>query len=210
MKRYLKHRSRQWFGLAGCFCLLFGLAPQTGADDTKAGKEVFDTYSTGVGMAYPAAGAMFKVVGEFLELTGYFGSSPDLVAEAIKRINQRLDALETRMNALEGKVQQVQNEVFRNENLARIRLLRAHRNDLKKVLVRLAQRPTDKDTKVALAFDAQVIAEDFLVDKDLWQWNDLALKTHTWQGKKVEAGTMLAADFKPWPAMEDYTLALVT
>ena len=193
-----------------CLILLVFPLGQAQASDPKQGKEVYDTFTTAVSMAYPPAGAMFAVVGEFLELTGYFGKAQDPVAEAITRINQRLDALETRMSALEDRVRQLTSNQFRDENLARTRRLRDHRSKLLEVLDAFTQKPTDKSLIQYFLRQAQQVAADFLVDKDLWLWSDMALKDYTWQGQAVKAGDWLAPDFKPWPTMEFYTLSLIT
>lgn len=176
----MKLRSRMAMLLWSCLILQAFPLGQAEASDPKQGKEVFDTYSTGVGMAYPAAGAMFKVVGDFLEITGYFGNAPDPIGEAIKIINQRLDALETRMSALESKVQKLTNSVLRDENLARVRRLRDHRGKLQLVINALTQKPTDTNMKQQLVLQAQLVAADFLIDTDLWRWSDLALKDQAW------------------------------
>jgi hypothetical protein len=185
------------------------------ADDPKKGKEVFDDYSTAVGTANPIAGALFKGTGEFLNLVGYFGNGgaeADAVADAIKRINERLDAHDARLAALEIAVQKVENELFQTQNLARIRKLRDFKDRLHGILDRLQPASKDRNEKIALARDAQRIAEKFLfdVDKDLWIWSDLVLKAHSWEDSSMPAGKLLEPDFKPWPTLEYYTLALVT
>lgn len=178
-------------------------------EDAKNTEKLVDAYVTVMTMAYPPAGAALKAAKGMMSALGWF-DSPDLVAAALKVINQRLSDLETRMDALEKQVEQIKNELFRTQNLARIRQLRNHRRALQGVLVRLQQKPTDKSTKVALANDAQVVAEEFLVDMDLWMWSDLSLKTHRWDNQTVREGQMIPPDFKPLPAMEYYTLALAT
>jgi hypothetical protein len=192
--------------------LLAASLPATGA--AQQGKEIFDDYSTGVGAANPVAGALFKGTGEFLDLVGYFGSSSetDPVADAIKRINDRLDAHDARLAALETELQQVRNDQFKTDNLARVRQLRLFNDALHGILDRLQPASKDRNEKIALARDAQRIAEKFLfnVDRDLWFWSDLVVKDHSWQGTSMAAGTLLPPDFKPWPTLEYYTLALVT
>ena len=177
------------------------------ASDQARTEQVVDAYITVMTMAYPPAGAALAAAKGLMDMLGFF-DKPDLVGEAIQRINRRLDELEQRVNTLESRVQQLQNELLRTQNLERIRQLRAHRRALQGVMVRLQQRPTDRVTKVALAHDAQVVAEDFMVD--LWFWSDMALKDHRWGETSVRAGTMLPPDFKPMPALEYYTAALVT
>jgi len=174
------------------------------------GKEVFDSYSSAVGTAYPVAGALFKGTGEFLDLVGYFGKAADPVAYAIKRINERLDAIEARMAAAEAAVERVQNDLFRTQNLARIRKLRDFKDRLLGILDRLQPAGQNKNEMFALARDAERIAEKFLIDQDLWIWSDLVAKSHSWEDTLMEAGTLLDPGFKPWPTLEYYTLALVT
>lgn len=176
------------------------------------GKEIFDSYSSAVGTVNPVAAALFKGTGEFLDICGYFGKAADPVGDAIKRITERLDAIELRMTALEAAVKRVQNDLFQTQNLARIRKLRDFKDRLLGILDRLQPAAKDRNEKIALARDAQRIAEKFLfdVDKDLWIWSDLVMKDHSWQNKAMVAGQLLEPDFKPWPTMEYYTLALVT
>ena len=69
------------------------------AGEGQKGKEIFDSYGSAVGTVNPAAGALFKGTGVFLDLDGYFGKAADPVGDAIKRINERLDAIEARMAA---------------------------------------------------------------------------------------------------------------
>ncbi len=182
-----------------------------GLGGATEGKEVFDSYSSAVSGANPVAGALFKGTGDFLNLVGYFGKAGDPVGDAIKRINERLDAHDKRLSALEADVQKVQNELFRTQNLARLRKLRDFKDRLQGILDRL-QPARDRDEKLALARDAQRITEKFLfdVDRDLWVWSDLVLKDHSWKDTSMTAGSLLAPDFKPWPTLEYYTLALVT
>ncbi len=169
---------------------------QKGPDD---GKKVFDSYATVTTMIYPPAGTTFKVAGEMLELFGYFGSV-DPVGEAIQRINQRLDILERRVSDLEARVRAVENELFQTQNLNRVRLLRDKQGRLKLLLYKLRQKPTEKLDRLALAKEAQIIADGFLDDPDLWKWSDMREKD----------GNMLPADFKPLPALEYYVVSLVT
>src|SRR5260370_30055640 len=189
------------FGVLSCIVLL-PCAPRNvrAQDKTEDGKKVFDTYSTVVGMVYPVAGAMFKAAGEMLDTFGYFGNTVDPVGEAIKRINERLDILEKRVSGLETKVQAIENELFRKENLDRVRLLRSKQDALKLLAYKLQQKPTEKRDKLALAKEAEIIVSRFLDDPDLWNWSDM----------RGRDGAMLPPDFKPLPALEYYVVALVT
>ena len=205
---------RMRIGTISFLSLLIALTlPATGRG--QQGKEVFNDYSTSVAAANPVAGALFKGTGEFLDLVGYFGSgggAADPVADAIKRINERLDAHDARLAALETAVQKVQNELYQTQNLARIRKLRDFKDRLHGILDRLQPASNDRAEKIALARDAQRIAEKFLfdVDRDLWIWSDLVLNDHLWQDTPMPAGKLLEPDFKPWPTLEYYMLALVT
>ena len=95
-----------------CSCLI--LLPCTSANlraqnTPEDGKKVFSTYSTVVGMVYPAAGAVFKATGDMLDLFGYFGNGVDPVGEEIKRINERLGILDKRISDLENGLRRVEN-----------------------------------------------------------------------------------------------------
>lgn len=182
-----------------CLVLLPCVSIKVRAQQAEKGKKVFDTYSTTVGMAYPAAGAVFKATGEMLDLFGYFGKNADPAGEAIKRINERLDFLEKRVSDLETKVRAIENELFRTQNMTRVRLLRSKQDALKLLAYKLQQKPTEQGDKQALAKEAQIIAGGFLDDPDLWMWSDMREKD----------GAMLPADFKPLPALEYYVVALV-
>lgn len=204
------------FGFVACslatlaLILLPNTSQQAGPDDPKKAKEVFGNYATVVNTVNPVAGALFKGAKEFLDLTGYFGTAKDPIADAIKRINERLDAIDAKLAALETAVQKVQNELFRTQNLARIRKLRDFQDRLHGITDRLQPALTNRVEKIALANDARRIAEKFLIDEDLWIWSDFVLESHTWQDKAMTAGSLLDPEFKPWPTMEYYTLALVT
>lgn len=178
------------------------------------------------GAINPVAGAVVGKVFEIGEFVVFFGMDPEQ-PEVFKIINKRLDVLDKRMAAVEEAVANAQNEIYRNANLARVRELRRHQSDLRKLLFRLANQPTVKERK-ELANDAQLIAEEFLMDtgptaKDLWLWSDLALVDFVWKEpgfeefvvergapRVVKAGQLFPPDFKAWPAMEVYTLALST
>jgi hypothetical protein len=199
------------------------------AADPKKGKEVVDTYATVIGAANPAAGAAFKVFGEFLAVTGYFGSAPDPVAKAIALINQRLDALEARMTALEAAVERVRNDGYIRDNRARLRRLQDKSAELKRIAREL---PTaSKERRAALADAARDVADLLRDDDDLWLWSALVLKDHEWiwsdraltehdaqsqfaarpgLGTTVTAGLLLEPSFSPMPTLEVYGLALVT
>lgn len=197
--------------LAAFALLLLPRPASQAAEDRHRAKEITDKYATVGGAINPAVGVVFKVFGEFYDWAINFGrSEPDALAEAVKIINARLDALEARMTAVEDAVQKVQNDVFRNANLQRVRQLRAHRQVLLEVLVRLQQQPKDKDTRVVLAQKAGAIAEEFRADPDLWLWSDLVLADTAWSDRAVKAGQLLEPDFKPFPTMGYYTLALAT
>ena len=202
----MKHLRRQ-FILLICICLvLLPCAPMNvraqEEGQREKGKQVFDTYATVVGMVYPAAGVMYKVAGEMLDMFGYFGTDPDVVGEALKRINERLDILDKRVSNLEAQVQQVQNELFRTQNRDRIRFLKDRHQELQHLVDELREKPTDQARKRTLANDAQRIAGRFLDDPDMdvWKWNDLRQRDQA----------VLPADFKSLPALEYYVAALVT
>lgn len=210
----MKYKSRA-IGFLWCVLMTLAVPPdQAQAGNAKEGKEDYDSITSGVSVAYPAAGAMFAVVGEFLDLTGYFGNAEsgatDPIAAAITVINQRLAELERRMQNLEDKVQALKNDVRSDENLARVRLLRVHKNQLQKILTALARKPTDAGVKQDLVVEAQQVAADIRSDSDLWLWSDLVVKDVVWDGKAVKVGDYLNPDFKPWPVMEVYTLSLIT
>ena len=178
-----------------CLCLVFlpsaptKVTAQGGAGD---GKKVFDNYTTVTTMVYPPAGASFKIAKEMLDLFGYFGSSVDVVGEAIQRINERLTILEARVNDLEAKVRAVTNNLFQTQNLSRVRLLQAKQSALELLVYKLRLKPTDRREKLTLAKEAQILADGFLKDPDLWLWSDM----------REQDKNMLPADFKPLPAME--------
>ena len=197
----MKH-PRQLLFLFVCLCLIVpsGVPKKSRAQNSPDdGKKIFDTYATVTTMVYPPAGTAFKVAKEMLDLFGYFGSSVDAVGEAIQRINERLDILERRVSDLEARVLAVRNELFRTQNLSRVRLLRQKQDELKLLLYKLRQRPTERREKQTLAKEAEIIAGGFLDDPDLWLWSDM----------RVRDGNMLPADFKPLPALEYYVVALV-
>lgn len=189
--------------------LLASATPPARADDPKQAKQVVDTYVTAMSMAYPPAGAVFGAFEQFLDMTGYFGSSPDPVGEAISRINVRLDALEQRVSSLEAQLNQDRNERFRDENLARVRRLRDLKRELSGVLLTLGSKPADEAGKRNLALAIANIAGEFVTDRDLWTWSDLVVKDHVWDGQAVKAGQVLPPDFKPMPTMEYYAATLI-
>lgn len=184
--------------LAGCLVLTCSLDGSTQGQQ-QDGKKVVDSYATAVTAVYPAAGAVFKATAEMLDMFGYF-SHPDPVGDAIKLINQRLDVLERRVSDLETRMRALENELFRTQNMSRVRLLRSKQDSLKLLAFKLAQKPAEKRERQALAKEADIIANGFLEDPDLWKWSDLNLNDNK----------MSAPDFKPLPALEYYFVTLVT
>ncbi len=186
-----------------------GYNPQDKADLERTGKIA----AGAAGAIFPVAGpivAKFFEVGTFLVFLGQEPEQPEI----FKQINARLDALEMRLTAVEAAVDRNRTEIYKNANLARVREFRRFQRDLKGILFELGQQP-NKKAREALAYKAQLIAGEFLIDtgpaaRDLWMWSDLALEDHTWMGETVKAGRLYEPDFKPWPALESYSLALIT
>ncbi|MGH9931465.1 MAG: hypothetical protein ACREA9_19835, partial [Pyrinomonadaceae bacterium] len=169
------------------------------------GKKDYDKYTTVVGAAYPAAGAVFMATGEMLELFGYFGgtsSSSDPIGDAIKRINERLDVLEKRMKALNDLLQRLVNRQLLSENRERLRFLNDRHQEIQDLVDDLQAKPSEIGARRALANKAQRIAGRFLNDPemDIWKWSDMREKDQK----------LFPADFKSLPALEYYVLSVVT
>ena len=172
-------------------------------------EKLVDAYITAMTMAYPPAGGALAAAKGMMSTLGFF-SKPDLVGEAIRQINERLDALQGRVDKLEQTIVGTRNEGRENANLNNVRELRRYRDKLEDVLRGLGQKPTDQFAKDTLARDAMRVANALLEDRQLWQWSDKAIKDHTWDGEAVKAGTFLNRDFKPLPTLEVYQAALAT
>lgn len=184
-------------------------APQ--AATNHEAKEVTGKFATVGGAINPAVGVVFKVFGEFYDWAINFGlSDADPLGDAVKVINARLDALEARMAVLEKAIGEVQSDLFRTQNLARVRRLRDHESLLQGILLRLQQQPKDRDIRLQLALAAQKVADDFVIDPDRWLWSDMALADTAWEDRAIKAGQMFPPDFKPFPTMDYYTMALAT
>ena len=181
-------------------CAIVAPAQQKQQDNTAATTEqLIDVYISVMTMAYPPVGLALGAAKGLMGMMGFF-DKPDLVGEALKLLNERLTNLEKRVDGLEAQLRDVRNELFRTQNLARIRQLRNFQRDLQSLTFALRQRPTERATKLKLANDARLIADEFLTDSDLWRWNDV----------RRDNDQMLPADFKPLPALDYYVTTLVT
>src|SRR5262245_969530 len=191
------------------WCFVSTCIPSVKAQDdtTKQTEQLVDAYIGVMTMAYPPAGAALGVAKGLMGTLGFF-DRPDLVAEAIKLISERLVTLEKRVDDIEAQVTNLRSDIFRTQNLARIRELKNQQRELQSLVFKLSTRPTDRATKLSLVEDARLIANTFLEDKDLWLWSDLSVKDHTWHGRRIRAGEMVDADFKPLPALDYYVTAL--
>lgn len=177
------------------------------ASDPKNAERLFDAYTTVMTMAYPPAGGALKIAKEMLSALGFF-KSPDVVGEAMKKINERLDAIEARIDKLQNEIVSTRNEGRENANLENVRALRGLRENLEDILIKLGRKPTEQFEKDDLARQAERVANTLYEDVKLWEWSDQAIKDHNWEGKAVKAGTFLDRDFKPMPTLEIYEMAL--
>ncbi|RYX82287.1 hypothetical protein EON83_20045 [bacterium] len=208
-----QERRRKFCFLLSSVILISGtMGPAKAADpfsDKGNTEKVVDAYITVMTMAYPPAGGALAAAKGMMSMLGFF-SKPDAVGEAIKSINARLDVIDKRIDTLEAKLTETRNEVFRNANLQNTRELRRHRDTIAQVLLALQNKPTDKYGKEKVVLDAKQVCNAILEDRKLWVWSDLALKDHTWNGKKIKKGEMIDPDFKPMPTLEVYATALAT
>ena len=138
------------------------------------------------------------------------------MGEAIASINQRLDATNVRIDMIDNAIRALNNKVFADANLARVRELRPLRNEIEKVVGKLKNKDPDKDGIILAARQA---ADTLLEDKDLWLYSDLTIKdqfvpsfnpTTGLNELKLDVakGTMLPEDFKTIPTLEVYASAL--
>lgn len=194
-------------------CVVVGLliAPpqRVQASDPAKAKEVLDGFGTVIGIAYPPAEVVLKVLTQLLDLVGYLGTASDPFA----RINERLDALQQRITRIESEVGLLRGDFLRERNWQRLVRLKDSRNALKTIASALALKPADASVRKLLVGQAEAEAEKFL-DLDLWSWSDLALRNHQWPStdgtlQTVPKGKMLDPDFKPVPTLEYYATALV-
>lgn len=187
--------------------LALDFAKGAASGDTE---KVIDVTISTMMIAYPPAGIVLGAAKGLLSMMGAF-NSPDLVAEAIKVIDQRLKALEAIVTNLQGQVSEIRNEGFRTQNRERLRELLHFNDDMKRLALDLKQQPTDQAEKDKLAGYAQVIADRFLStsdpDADLWNWNGLRVYTDRTTGDLKEV--LLPASFKPLPTLEYYFSALL-
>lgn len=211
------------FGTAASMFLTIGAwqvpAQKDFASDPKNGERLVGVTIGVLGMATgpgaPAALAAAKIMKDMMSALGFFKSS-DPVAEAITSINQRLDAANVRMDMIENAIRALGNKVFENANLERIRELRAHRNEVERVVSDLKRKDPNKD---GLILRARQTADALLEDKDLWLYSDLTVKDqfvpvfNSTTGLNelklsVKSGTMLEPEFKTIPTLEVYASAI--
>lgn len=177
------------------------------ASDPKNAERLLDGYITVMTMAYPPAGGALAGAKGMLTSLGFF-AKPDLVAEALKQLGERLDAIEGRIDKLENEIVNTRNEGRENANLDNVRYLRTLREKLEDVVVKLGRKPADQFAKDDIAREAERVANNLREDSKLWEWSDRAIKDHTWEGEFVKAGTFMPRDFKPMPTLELYQAAL--
>lgn len=171
--------------------------------------KLVDTTIAVISVAYPPAGVVLGVAKGIVVAAS---AGPDPVTEAINRINSELVQMNARMDGLQHQVDQLYDRSFRDENMARIRVLKARRDAIENIRFRLSQHPADPLMRSALAHDALMTANSFLdpgaEELDLWDWSD---RLHVYTdpqnpGKLV--GSLLPPRFKPMPTFEYYMSAL--
>ncbi len=185
----------------------------TAIDWAKFGKDpdgdkVVDVAIGVMSVAYPPAGIALGFA-KALVMSG--SGSADPVGTALKILEERINVLNQRLDNLERQVQGIRDDALRQQNLERLRWLLDHRDEVQKLSRRLKLKPTDKNEKDLIAYDAQILAARFLAaneaDRDLRRWSDMHVFTD--QRTKKLNYRMLPPDFKPLPAFEYYVGVLV-
>lgn len=183
----------------------------TAIDWAKFGKEpdtnkLVDVAIGIMTVGYPPAGIALGFAKALIMSGG-----PDPVGSALKVLDERINVLNKRLDDLQQQVEALRDEQLRIANRERLRWLLDHRDDLTKLSYRLKQKPTDKNEKENIAYEAQLVAARFLAandpDRDLWRWSDV----HVFTDRRTNhlSSSMLPADFKPLPTFEYYVSALV-
>lgn len=172
-------------------------------EERKLGTIIGNAYSGVAG-----AGTVFDTMKLLLIATGYWRES-DRVAYAVKLVNERVAVLEGRMKAAEDWLRTLQNNDLRQANERRVDRLRDLLLTMKDLAIQLEAKPADWGARITLARRAHLYVDEFRKDEDLWKWSDAAKVRHQRDGRWVEAGDLLPAEFKPVPALEYYTAALV-
>lgn len=171
--------------------------------------------SLATGPGAPAAIAAAKIMKDMMGALGFF-KGEDPVGAAIASINQRIDATNARIDRIENEIRALNNKQFEDANLARVRELRRHRNEVERVVSDLKRKELDKD---GIILRAKQTANAIYEDKDLWLYSDLTVKDQfvpVFNGTTglnelkltVTKGTMLPAEFKTIPTLEVYFAAL--
>lgn len=123
----------------------------------------------------------------------------DALKKEVRRIQAELNFIHLRLEELEARMARI-------ENRERMRLLTEQANALELEAFRLS-----KTTAPEVALRARQIANIFFTDSDLWLWSDLRkIIAHDEQGRRTERESFWPADFKSFPAMPVYALALAT
>ena len=184
---------------------------KTAIDWAKFGKEpdsnkLVDVAIGVISVAYPPAGIALGFAKALV-----FSGGPDPVGTALKVLDERINALNQRLDNVEREINALRDDQLRQANRARLRWLLDNRDDLQRLSFRLKQKPTNKNEKDTIAFDAQILAARFLAandpDQDLWHWSDVRVFTDRNTGQL--ASRMLQPDFKPLPTFEYYVAVLV-
>src|SRR5712664_257524 len=174
-------------------CLLLNCLPgnvQAQVGNEQATQKVTDAWISVTSMAFPEVSVALEAGKQMLEMLGVF-DKPDATAEAIKKINQRLDELGRRIKNVEKSVNELKNDFFKEKNWTRLQTLKTRRELLQNLAVQLKRPSDDKQVKRDLAKAVGSIADDFL-DPELWNWSDM------YQGQ------MKDPDIKPLPTLELY------
>jgi hypothetical protein len=211
----MKRQSRRILAFGCTFVALISGSMWRAQADGKEAKQYLDTYVSVVSKVYPPAGGVMGAMVKMLDMTGYFGKSPDPVGEALKAINSRLDDHERQINKLSTDLNELRQGYLGERNWSRFSDLQESRNNLQAIADSLAEKPTEKATKTLLVGQARAEAARFL-DLEMWTWSDksIADKDQSWTDRNdrrrtYKPGEMLEPDFKAMPTLEYYTTALV-
>jgi hypothetical protein len=187
-------RRPKWIVVAGglllsCSVLVTVAAPAP-AHAAGPAETIVDLYPE------PAA-TTFKATKLVLQLLGYWRDS-DPYERMLSGLFDQIAEITMRLEAFNSRLSEAEHRILAEENQDRLQNLRELERSLKRLALRLQQRPSDVNQRQQIALDAQLLAETLLVERDLWLWSDV----------NTMGGGMLPPVLKPYPTFELYIATL--
>jgi Tachylectin len=159
----------------------------------------------------------YKAVRVVLELTGWWNEPADPLGNAVRMLQEQIDVLKQELTAVNARLNKLAERLAQLENFNRLEAFKEVRDNLDKVALALAERPSDSYVRYELAREAGVIADEFLPGPDgavpdLWKWTDTVIRVpRDAQGNPLPpVYELVRADFKPLVALPLYVLSVMS